>query len=659
MSPERIRKRDQFKKAILGEEKNPLDPSIFHKLSLVAFLAWVGIGADGLSSACYGPEEAFLAIGSHQFLCFFLALATAGTVFIISLGFSQIIEAFPEGGGGYLVSTKLLGKYPGLIAGAALVVDYVLTISISLACAGDAIFSFLPHHYLPYKMHFEVFLVCLLIYLNLRGVKESVMVLMPIFLTFLITHVVLLIVVFASHAPDLGHIAQSQGKQLATELGTVGFFPLLLVFLRAYGLGAGTYTGIEAVSNSMYILKEPKVETGKKTMMYMAISLSLLAGGILLGYLLVGAKAEPGKTLNATLSSIATHGWNLPGLPLGKIFTTITMFAEAALLFVAAQAGFMGGPAVLSYMAIDSWVPKRFTYLSDRLVTKNGILIIGLAALALLVYAKGSVKILVVMYSINVFIDFALALTGITVYRIQKKGKAWIRKVINTSSGALLSVAILIMMIVIKFEEGAWVTLLITSSLIVVCILIHRHYASVQKALQRLDEILTDIPFPQQTGPMPQYDPKGPTAAILVTGYNGLGIHSLLAIKQIFRDYFKNYVFVSVGVIDSSKFKGVDEIEALKMSTEDSLKKYKALTDKMGMYSDYRYGMGTDVIDELVEISQKTVREFKHVVFFGGQLVFHEENMFSRILHNQTTILLQKRFHFGGLPMVVLPIRVM
>src|SRR5271155_656504 len=124
---------------LIGRPRDLHDPSIFHSLSLVAFLAWVGLGSDGLSSSCYGPEEAFLALGPHQYLAVFLALLTALTVFIISASYSQTIDEFPAGGGGYLVASKLLGRLPGLISGSALVIDYVLTISISIASGGDAI----------------------------------------------------------------------------------------------------------------------------------------------------------------------------------------------------------------------------------------------------------------------------------------------------------------------------------------------------------------------------------------------------------------------------------------------------------------------------------------------------------------------------------------
>src|SRR6202142_2295407 len=150
-SPERTGKRT-LSDVIIGPPRDVRDPEIFHSLSLVAFLAWVGLGSDGLSSSCYGPEEAFLALGHHQYLAVFLALLMALTVFIISASYSQTIDQFPTGGGGYVVATRLLGSYAGLVSGCALIVDYVLTISISIASGADAIFSFVPASWLPYKL---------------------------------------------------------------------------------------------------------------------------------------------------------------------------------------------------------------------------------------------------------------------------------------------------------------------------------------------------------------------------------------------------------------------------------------------------------------------------------------------------------------------------
>src|SRR5512137_2089721 len=178
----------KIKRKLIGEPKNLKEASIFHKLSLVPLLAWIGLGADGLSSSSYGPEEAFRALGPHTYLAVFLALATSLTVFIISYAYSRIIEHFPNGGGGYIVATHTLGPKAGVLSGSALLVDYMLTITVSIAACGDALFSFLPLDYHHFKLTFEIAAVVVLVVLNLRGVKESVAALTPIFLVFVVTH---------------------------------------------------------------------------------------------------------------------------------------------------------------------------------------------------------------------------------------------------------------------------------------------------------------------------------------------------------------------------------------------------------------------------------------------------------------------------------------
>src|SRR5512144_2690862 len=164
----------RLKTLIIGGKHDLEETSLFHKLSLIAFFAWVGLGADGLSSSCYGPEEAFNALGGHVSLSVFVALMSGITVFVIAASYSQIIELFPTGGGGYLVASKLLSPAVGMISGAALLIDYVLTITISVASGADALFSFLPPGWLSYKLMFSLFGVVVLTIMNMRGVKESI-----------------------------------------------------------------------------------------------------------------------------------------------------------------------------------------------------------------------------------------------------------------------------------------------------------------------------------------------------------------------------------------------------------------------------------------------------------------------------------------------------
>src|SRR4051794_32326159 len=190
-------------RALFGPPKDLGDRRLFHRLAPVPLLAWVGLGADGLSSSAYGPEEAFKALGAHRFLAIGLALLMATTVLLISAAYRRIIEEFPSGGGGYLVASKLLGDSAGVVSGSALLVDYVLTITTSLAAAGDALFSFLPAGWAGARLPVEVALTLTLTTLNIRGVRESVLALLPVFLLFLVTHAVVIGSGLLLHAAEL------------------------------------------------------------------------------------------------------------------------------------------------------------------------------------------------------------------------------------------------------------------------------------------------------------------------------------------------------------------------------------------------------------------------------------------------------------------------
>jgi amino acid transporter len=645
---------------LLGKPKDPLDPRVFHQISLVAFLAWVGLGADGLSSSAYGPEEAFLALGEHFYLALPLAVLTAVTVFVISASYAQIIELFPTGGGGYLVATKLLGAKAGLVSGSALVVDYMLTITISIASSADALFSFLPVALQPYKIVAEVLFIFGLIFLNLRGVRESVIFLLPIFLMFVLMHIVAITLGVFPHLADMSSLIASSYSQTAGDVQGLGLLATLAILLHAYSLGGGTYTGIEAVSNGLQILREPRVETGKRTMLYMATSLAFTASGILLCYLLNRVAHEPGRTLNASLFA------KIYGLFFGDSSTTavlviVTLLTEAALLIVAAQAGFLDGPRVLSNMSLDSWAPHRLSHLSDRLVTRNGVWFMGLASLAFLIYSHGNVKLLVVMYSINVFLTFTLSQLGMCRHwwQVRNSLEPWRHGLIVNGFGLILTATILFVTVTTKFAEGGWITILVTVFFIALCQGVRWHYDRVRTALKHLDDTLLGIPFqPDLTAPAPQRDPNAPTAAIIVRDFDGIAVHTLLNIQRLFPNHFKNVVFISVGVIDTGQFKGHDEIENLRQKKEEDLKSFVDFATCLGWYAEYRFDLGVDLIGELEQLCDNVVKEFPRVVFFSGKLVFQEENLFTRLLHNHTPFTLQQRMQFAGRDMMILPIRV-
>ncbi|TFG52614.1 MAG: APC family permease, partial [Candidatus Aminicenantes bacterium] len=430
---------EKAKKILLGGEKDVKDPRIFHKLSLIAFFAWVGLGADGLSSSNYGPQEAFLSLGDHKHLALYLAVMTAITVITISLSYSQIIELFPTGGGGYVVATKLLGPVFGLISGCALVVDYMLTISISISSGVEAVLSFLPPGYFRHKLTFILIVTLALVLLNLRGVKESVATLTPIFLFFFISHVGLILYGIFSNVSATPTLFADTIRETRQGIQQLGFGAMAFILFRAYSLGGGTYTGIEAVANGLQILRPPRVKTGKRTMLYMAASLSFTAGGLLVCYLLTNVQHVAGKTLNASLIETLIGTWKIGGFPLGVWLLGAILLSEGAILFVAAQTGFIDGPRVLGNMAIDSWVPNRFMHLSERLVVQNGIIFMGAAATLILIFTKGSVQTLVVMYSINVFLDFSLAQLGMCLHWLKTPAPHRGKKLTINLIGLLMS----------------------------------------------------------------------------------------------------------------------------------------------------------------------------------------------------------------------------
>jgi hypothetical protein len=440
---------------------------------------------------------------------------------------------------------------------------------------------------------------------------------------------------------------------LAFDLSAIGLIGILAIFFRAYSLGAGTYTGIEAVANGLQIMREPKVQTGKRTMAYMATSLALVAGGLFLCYLLWNVLPVPGKTLNAVLADLVFSGWAFGGL-----LAFLTILSEGALLMVAAQTGFIDGPRVMANMAIDSWFPRRFASLSERLTMQDGILLMGSAALVLLVYARGSVAVLVVMYAINVFITFSLSEFGMSRFFFTRRHEdpLWSRHIAIHLTGLVLCATILSITVFEKFAEGGWLTLLITSSVITVCFFIRRHYRKVTIGIQKLDYHLNNVPAAGTVNTDP-VDPRKMTAVQLVTGFNGFGLHTFYSILRNFPNLYENFIFVSIAVVDSGSFKGAGEVEALEKSVKEGLQKYVDLARTFGFAADYRSATGTDVVETAVALCKSIAEEFPESTFFTGQIVFRHESPFHKILHNETAFAIQRNLQFSGITTVILPVQ--
>ena len=650
------------KSILFGRARSLGDNDLFHKVSLIAVFAWVGLGADGLSSSCYGPEEMFRALGDNTHLSLFVALASVITIVAICASYSQIISLFPSGGGGYLVASKLLSPSAGVVSGCALLVDYVLTITISVASGADALFSLpaLENFTHPWKFPFELAALIGLSLINLRGVKESVLIWVPIFFVFVATHALAIVYALCSHAGDLTGVAAATGHEVHRVTAQVGWFGLMALLLKAYSMGAGTYTGIEAVSNGLPILREPRVRTGRRTMVYMGASLAVTVVGLLVAYLLYASKPSDSETLNSVLFKSMTAHW--PGA-VGGSFVFITLLSEGALLIIAAQTGFLDGPRVLANMALDRWFPTRFANLSDRFVTQNGVVLMGIAALVMMAVTRGSVDTLVILYSINVFITFSLSQLGMVVHWWQERRaeSGWKHKLAINGFGFALTSFILIALTIEKFAQGGFVTLAVTGLFVAAAFGIKRHYQGVTGQLRRLDAIVeaAEVHSGAKHAKAPEApDTRARTAVILVNGYNGLGLHTVLHVPRMFGNTFKNFVFLEVGAVDAGNFKGAAEIEALRAHTIEEADKYVAWAHSRGFGAAAFTSVGVDVMGEVVKLAHRAAEKFPNHVFFAGQLLFTHETYLTRWLHNHTALVLQRRFYLANLPFVVLPIRV-
>ncbi|MDB5968304.1 MAG: family permease [Hydrocarboniphaga sp.] len=648
---------NKARRVLVGKKLDPFDPKTRHNIALIAILAWIGLGADGLSSSCYGPEEAFLALGQHTDIALFLALATAVTVFVIAASYNQVIDLFPSGGGGYKAATKLIGAKAGLISGSALIVDYVLTIAISVASGADALYSLLPASMHGWKLATEALLVVGLMVLNLRGMKESIRVLAPIFLGFVVTHVALIIYGIGAHADAIGTLwpnSVAEAQKISKESGVMF---VIALFLRAYSIGGGTYTGIEAVSNNINMLAEPRVKTGHYTMFYMAVSLALMAGGIIMLYLLWDAAPTPGQTLNAVtfrqiIEQIFGSG-STANIALGTV-----LLLEAGLLMVAANTGFLGGPAVLASMASDRWVPRQFRQLSNRMVTQNGVLVMGIAALLIVLATRGRVSLLVVLYSINVFITFTLTLFGLSRHWWQQRRYIlkWKGPLLLSLTGLSVTAFMLTVIVVEKFLLGGWVTLVITGAVAALCVIVRRHYDEVRRLMAHVDQYAPRVSWLEELQ-SPPLDPAGCTAIVLVGANRGAGYRTLEWVLDKFPGKFRNFVFVAVGEVDRDAFDSARSLAALQARLQNSLAYFIGYCASQNIAATSYESYGADPQSELTSLVDQVFEDYPDSVCFASRIVFRNENLFTSMLHNQLPLSVQRHLHGQGREMIVVPVK--
>lgn len=423
------------------------------------------LSSDVLSSSAYATDEllSVLVLGGSAALIWSLPI----TVIIIALltvliiSYRQLIRAYPTGGGSYTVAKENLGKTAGLIAASGLQIDYVLTVSVSIAAGVDAIISAFPH---LASVRVEIGLVFLFILLigNLRGVRESGRIFAIPTIFFVLMLSCLIITGIFKYA--FGHpVAASTNSIPVNVTSSVGFFLLL----RAFSSGCTALTGTEAISNSVMVFKEPEIDNARKTMLFMGLILGVLFIGITFLARVFGILPGADQTV------ISQIGHTVFG---NNVFYYLVQFATLLILILAANTSFAGFPRVASMLGRDGYLPNQLSDVGSRLVFSNGIIVLGILAGALLVVFRGNVSALIPLYAVGVFISFTLAQAGMVLHWYRTRGTNWIRSTIINGTGAIFSAVALIVIVATKFTHGAWFILLLIPFSLYLFYRIHGHY---------------------------------------------------------------------------------------------------------------------------------------------------------------------------------------
>lgn len=445
--------------------------------------ALAAFSPDALSSIAYANQEIYLGLavaGSAGLaLAWPIGLSIAGVLIIVAISYFQTIHAYPSGGGSYIVARSNLGRLPGLVAAAALMIDYLLTAAVSLTAGMDAIASAFPVLW-PHRVTMALVVLLVITLANLRGLRETGTIMaVPVYL-FLFTYLPMLaygaILLWVNGAGSLAAISPPATRPLT---------PFLI--LHAFATGCTALTGIEAISNGVPVFRPPESRNAGRT---------LIAMGILMGLLFVGSVGLTrflpvvAGTEETILSALARKLFdNTPAYYLIQVSTML-------ILAVAANTSFAGFPRLAAILAQDGYLPRQLTNLGDRLVFSNGIVMLALAAGGLIVFFNGDTHSLIPLFAIGAFLAFTLSQAGMVIHWIKSRKRGWGFKTALNALGAMTTGVTLMIIATSKFLEGAWITILLIPLFVSGFSLVHNHYQQVRKQLSLRGVPPSLKPFP-------------------------------------------------------------------------------------------------------------------------------------------------------------------
>ena len=462
---------------------NPIATSEDHHQRISKKVALPVFASDAISSTAYATEEiliVFLSLGAVGMAAYSMlvpiSLIVVALLIIVVMSYRQTIFAYPSGGGSYVVSKENLGEYPGLVAGGSLLIDYVLTVCVSVAGGTAAIISAF-NGLAPHRVQICVGFVLLMMLANLRGLKESAMLFAPPTYIYIVSLITLIVVglyrVFVQHLPPIEHTGEAE--HLLKMQGSVTAF----YFLKAFSSGAVALTGVEAVSNGVPAFKKPESKNASTTLIWMAVILgSCFFGLSVLAQHLEPVKDHEGIIPNTVLAQLAEQVYG------GRnIFFFITQFATFAILILAANTAYADFPRLMSIIAKDNYLPRQFMNRGDRLVFSNGVIFLSVASIALLIAFGGLINALIPLYAVGVFTGFTLSQAGMCVHHYRHREKSWKLHIAINGIGSVTTMFVAGIVVTVKFVDGAWIPAVLIPTLMIGFKGVHRHYTRVRSFL--------------------------------------------------------------------------------------------------------------------------------------------------------------------------------
>jgi amino acid transporter len=653
MNPHRLHQ------ALLGTDRDVSDQRVFKRMTVGVLAAWIALGGDLLGSCVYGPDVLARSSAGQRSVFLVASVATLGTLGVLAWAYMRMIVQFPHGGGGYTAAKHVIGQRPTLVSGIALVLDTSFNVAVSVATCVHAASDLLPETWRWARLPAAVALILILTFVNLRGVKDSIALLVPIVLAFVLSHVLVLGFAIADRAgafpsvvasvpADLGHVAR--------EKGSLGLFASLV---RAYALGGAIYTGIESVSNGVTILREPKVRSARRTMMLVVGIPALIITSILASFLVYEVHPESDKTMNALLfERIAARLGG--GTSWEQLLVTVPLLSEALLLVMAAQTGFVDGPRILGALATDRFLPRRLSRLNARLAPGPGILVVASMALTATLVTRASIEPLISVFVLSVFITFTVSQWAMLLHAVRRRGRSPWRLDAGLHAFALLLCLAIFAGSVVNWWKGAMVTLTLITTGVTLAITVRHRYEAMERALGRIraEDRPPEIP-PEEQPPVVSTDRlihRHEPVAIIVLGERTDFARVALRWLSPTRSGVAGVILAHVSLIDAESVHGEDRLRELEAERRAKLEQVAEEVRRAGFPVAIEMRRGADVLETTTSLVVDLMRDRPAPSMVIGFRSHLDASPVDPLLRDDLAIRLQARLEHEKIAMAVVSV---